>query len=82
MGEEFPVAEGVDVTRGETIYKTGKWWCAVLLTNEFGKERIALYLWLKDPSGKWKRKQKFAIRPDDWLLIKSKIDQLLRKQGH
>ncbi len=77
---EFPVSEGVRVLAGKTIYKTDKWWCAVLLISQFGRQRIALYMWLKR-GDEWKRRQKFAIDPRNWPQISQAIEELLREQG-
>ena len=41
LEEEFPVSESLTVHQGTTIYKTDKWWLAVLLVDSFGEDRSA-----------------------------------------
>ena len=75
--EEFPVHETVKVLDGETIYKTGKWWMAVLKIESFGRTNVAIYLWVKR-GDKWKRQQKLTIGDlETWKEIKEKVDKML-----
>ena len=75
--EKFPVSESIKVIEGATLYKTDKWWAAVLLVQSFGKKQIATYLWNKK-GDEWKRRQKFVVRDKgQWLQIKEEIEKLL-----
>lgn len=77
--EKFPVDETVHVIDGRTIYRTQKWWCAVILANMFGHDKIMVYQW-QNRDGQWKRKQKFGINfAKDWVAIKSAIDEFIPK---
>ena len=74
--EPFPVHETVKVLDGVTISKTGKWWSAALLVESYGRKQIALYLWNKDETGKWKRREKFIIPSKDmWEKTKKALDE-------
>jgi hypothetical protein len=83
MGEQpkepLPVDEAIQVIDYRNIYKTSKWWCAVLLGNMFGHDKIMVYLWQwNDKTGKWKRKQKMGINFEkDWEKIKSAVEEFL-----
>jgi len=81
--EKIPVDESLQVMSYKTIYKTKKWWCAVVLVNAFGHNQILIYQWIwNDKVGKWKRKQKFSINYDNnWTAIKSAIEEYLPKLG-
>jgi len=77
--EEFPVSEKIKVIEGETLYKSDKWWAAVLLVDSFGRKQIAVYLWSKK-NNEWKRRQKYVIHnKGEWLQIKDVIDKLIQK---
>jgi hypothetical protein len=45
--EDFPVSKKLKVHYGTTIYKTEKWWSAVLFMETFGRKQIAVYIWSK-----------------------------------
>lgn len=79
--EPLPTDEAIQVIEYTTIYKTSKWWCAVLLGNMFGHDKIMVYLWQMDSrTGKWKRKQKMGINFEkDWENIKKAVDTYLPK---
>ena len=75
--EKFPVSELLKVIQGITIYKTEKWWLAVLLLDAFGRRQIATYLW-NNKGGVWKRRQKFVISNKAlWQQISEAIEKLL-----
>ncbi|KYH42157.1 MAG: hypothetical protein AYL32_000080 [Candidatus Bathyarchaeota archaeon B26-2] len=75
--EKFPVSEILKVIQGITIYKTEKWWLAVLLLEAFGRRQIATYLW-NNKNGVWKRRQKFVISNKTlWQQISEAIEKLL-----
>jgi len=75
---KFPVHETVEVLDGQTIYKTEKWWMAVLKTKSFGRVKIGVYLW-KKRDDVWKRQQKLSIGDHEtWENIKSAVDKLIK----
>jgi len=75
--KKFPVSESIKVLEGTTLFKSDKWWGAVLLVESFGKKQIATYLWNKKGE-EWKRRQKFVIRDKgQWLQIKEEIEKLM-----
>jgi len=74
---EFPVHEKVKVLDGKTIFRTDKWWMAVLKVESFGKNSVNVYLWVKR-GDKWKRQQKLTIRGrEQWSLIKEAVEKLI-----
>ena len=75
--EKFPVSETLKVIEGINLYKTGKWWSAVVLVESFGRKQVAVYLWNKKVD-QWKRRQKFVIHnEDEWMRIKETIEKLI-----
>ena len=73
--EKLPISEVIDVIQSETIYKTEKWWCAVILAKSFGRKQILYYLWIKK-NGQWKRKQKATIPSgQNWQKVKEVIEK-------
>ena len=75
--EEFPVSKMLKVIRGITIYKTEKWWLAVLLLEAFGRRQVATYLW-NSKGGVWKRRQKFVVSSRElWWRISEAVEKLL-----
>jgi len=75
--EKFPVSESLKVIQGITIYKTGKWWLAVVLLESFGRKQIATYLW-NNKDGVWKRRQKFIVQnKTTWRQVSEAIEKLL-----
>jgi hypothetical protein len=75
--EKFPISESLKVVQGITIYKTDKWWEAVILLESFGRKQIATYLWNKKDN-QWKRRQKFVIhRKNEWSQITEAVEKLL-----
>ena len=77
MGEEeLPVSESLKVIQGITLYKTEKWWSAVVLLDSFGRRQIAAYLWMKR-GDQWRRKNKFTVHNKvEWRRIKEAIEKL------
>ena len=77
--EMLPVDEAIKVIEYTTIYKTNKWWEAVVLGNMFGHDKIMIFLWQwNDKTGKWKRKQKMGVNFEkDWEALKSAIEKYL-----
>jgi hypothetical protein len=78
LGEEkLPLSDIYKILSYKNIYKTDKWWEAIVLTEAFGKKSVNFYLWIKR-GGKWKRKHKFVVRGlDEWLQIKSTVESML-----
>jgi hypothetical protein len=77
MEEELPVSEKLKVLKSFTLYKTGKWWSAIVLIDSFGRKQVALYVWL-NKNGKWKRNQKFIIHSRlEWFKIKETVENFV-----
>jgi hypothetical protein len=75
----FPVSEQLKVIEGTTIYKTDKWWSAVLVVESFGRKQIAVYLWNKK-GDEWKRRQKFLVSSKDgWTKVKKAVEKYLEQ---
>jgi len=74
--EKFPVSETLKVIDGTTIYKTDKWWSAVVVVDSFGRKQIALYLWNKADEI-WKRRQKFLVpnKEEQWTKLKEAVEK-------
>ena len=74
--ELLPLSSFYKVIDYVTIFKSEKWWEAIVTIESFGRRSIAMYLW-QNKDGKWKRKHKFQIRnPQEWEKVKSAIDRL------
>ena len=79
MEESLPVSEVLKVIESTEIYKSDKWWSAVVLLEAFGKKQIAVYVWNKK-NGSWKRRQKFVVKnKTDWERTKNIIEGFLSK---
>ena len=79
MEEKMPISETIKVIEGQTIYKSEKWWSAVLLVESFGRKQIAVYVWNRRNDG-WKRRQKFVIsNAKHWGRVKEVVEKLLPK---
>ena len=77
--EKLPISEFYKVIDYVTIFKSSKWWEAIVVYESFGKRSIGLYLWEKRNDA-WKRKNKFSVRSlDEWNKLKNAIDQLAPK---
>jgi hypothetical protein len=77
--EKLPISEFYKVIDYVTIFKSAKWWEAIVVYESFGKRSIGLYLWEKR-NDVWKRKNKFSVRSlDEWNKLKNAIDQLAPK---
>ena len=78
--EKFPVSETLKVVEGTTVYKTDKWWSAVLVVESFGRKQIAIYLWNKK-GDEWKRRQKFMVTSKDgWAKVKEAVEKYLEQK--
>ncbi len=74
--EKLPISEFYKVVDYVTIFKSEKWWEAIVVFESFGKRSIGLYLWQRR-NGTWKRKHKFNIRNlEEWNKLKTAIEKL------
>ena len=77
--EKLPISEFYKVVDYVTIFKSQKWWEAIVVFESTGRRSIGLYLWQKREDV-WKRKHKFNIRNlDEWNKLKDAIEQLAPK---
>ena len=77
--EKPPVSDFYKVIDHVTIFKSKKWWEAIVVFESLGKRSIGMYLW-QNRDGKWKRKHKFNVRNlDEWGKLKAAIEQLTPK---
>ena len=77
--EKLPISDFYKVIDYVTIFKSKKWWEAIVVYEAFGKRSIGLYLW-ENRDDVWKRKNKFSVRNlDEWTTIKNAVDQLAPK---
>jgi len=77
--EKLPISEFYKVVDYLTIFKSDKWWEAIVAIESFGRRSIAMYMW-ESRDGKWKRKHKFSIRNvDEWNKVKDSVEKLLPK---
>lgn len=74
--ERLPISDFYKVIDYVTIFKSEKWWEAIVVFESFNKRSIGLYLWQKR-GGVWKRKHKFNIRNlEEWDKLKNAIEKL------
>lgn len=77
--EKLPISEFYTVVDSVTIFKSQKWWEAIVVFESYGKRSIGLYLWQKKGDA-WKRKHKFNVRNlEEWNKLKNAIEQLSAK---
>ena len=77
--EKLPISEFYKVVEYVTLFKSQKWWEAVVIFESFGKRAIGLYLWQRKQDT-WKRQHKFNVRNlDEWNKLKNAIEQLAPK---
>jgi len=77
--EKLPISEIYKVIDYVTIFKSGKWWEAIVVFEAYGRRSIGVYLWVKKNDA-WKRKNKFSVRNlDEWNKVKDAVDQLAPK---
>lgn len=77
MSEKLPLSDFYKVVDHVTIFKSKKWWEAIVLIESSGRRSIAMYMWqFKDE--KWKRKHKFQLRNiDEWNKVKNAVEKLV-----
>ena len=74
--EKLPISDFYKVVDYVTIFKSEKWWEAIVVFESFGKRSIGLYLWQRRNDA-WKRKHKFNIRNlEEWDKLKAAIEKL------
>jgi len=79
MSEKLPLSDFYKVIDHVTIFKSDKWWEAIVVIESFGRRSIAMYLW-QFRNGAWKRKHKFQLRNvDEWNKVKDAIDKFVPK---
>jgi hypothetical protein len=77
--EKLPISEFYKVIDYVTIFKSEKWWEAIVVFESYKRRSIGLYLWVKK-NGIWMRKHKFDVRNlDEWNKLKNAVDQLAPK---
>ncbi len=77
--EKLPISEFYKVVDYTTIFKSEKWWEAIVVFEAYGKRSIGMYLWQKSGEA-WKRKHKFNVRNmDEWNKLKNAVEQLAPK---
>jgi hypothetical protein len=77
--EKLPISEFYKVIEYVTVFKSQKWWKAIVIFESQGKRALGVYLWV-NRNGVWKRKQKLNITGlDEWNKLKDYIDQLIPK---
>ncbi|MCX8153858.1 MAG: hypothetical protein N3E52_05435 [Candidatus Bathyarchaeota archaeon] len=77
--EKLPISEVYKVIDYVTIFKSEKWWEAIVLYESYGKRSVGVYLWVKK-NDTWKRKNKFSVRNlQEWSKIKDAVDKLAPK---
>jgi hypothetical protein len=78
--EKLPISEFYKVLDQATIFRSEKWWEAIVMIESFGKRSIAMYLWQKNRDGQWKRKHKFQLRDvTEWNKVKKAVDEFMSK---
>lgn len=89
--EKLPISDFYKVIDYVTIFKSEKWWEAIVVFESYGKRQIGMYLWQKrkdkqetegkqETEAKWKRKHKFNVRNlEEWNKLKNAIEQLAPK---
>jgi hypothetical protein len=77
--EKLPISEFYKVVDYVTIFKSKKWWEAIVVFEASGKRSIGFYLW-ENRDNAWKRKNKFSVRNlDEWNKVRSAVEQLSPK---
>jgi hypothetical protein len=77
--EKLPISDFYKVIDCVTVFKSQKWWEAIVVFEYGGRRAIGLYLWQKR-ADLWKRKHKFNIRnAEEWNKLKNAIEQLTPK---
>lgn len=78
--EKFPVHEIIKQIKGKTLYRSKRFWRAVVLAEDPGGRRsVRVYLW-RNKDGKWKVSQKLKINTKKgWEKLKKIIDEYVQE---
>ena len=77
--ERLPISEFYKVIDHIPIFKSTKWWEAIVVFEAAGRRTIGLYLW-ENKNNTWKRKNKFSVRNiEEWNKVKNAVEQLTPK---
>lgn len=74
--EQLPLSNFYKVVDSVSLFRSEKWWEAIVVIESLGRRSIALYLWQKK-GDQWKRKHKFQIRNlQEWEKLKAAVEKL------
>jgi len=74
--EQLPLSSFYKIVDYVTIFRSEKWWEAIVVIESLGRRSIAMYLWQKK-GDQWRRKHKFQIRNmQEWEKVKGAIEKL------
>ena len=77
--ERVPCHAEVEVLEQKTLFKSEKWWKAVVRGVLKGRKFIAVYLWQKR-NDEWKQKQKLKLnRKGDWLELQPVVADMIER---
>lgn len=78
--ESFPVHQIIRQIRGKTIYRSKRFWRAVVLTEDpAGRRSVRVYLW-RSKDGGWRTIQKLKINTKKgWEKLRQAIDELVKE---
>jgi len=77
QAEQLPLSSFYKVVDYVTVFRSEKWWEAIVVIESLGRRSIAMYLWQKK-GDQWKRKHKFQIRNmQEWEKLKGAIEKLV-----
>jgi hypothetical protein len=74
--EKLPLSSFYKVVDSVNLFRSEKWWEAIVVIESLGRRSIAMYLWQKK-GDQWKRKHKFQIRNlQEWEKLKAAVEKL------
>jgi len=74
--EQLPLSSFYKVVDSVSLFRSEKWWEAIVVIESLGRRSIAMYLWQKK-GDQWKRKHKFQIRnSQEWEKLKAAVEKL------
>jgi hypothetical protein len=74
--EQLPLSSFYKVVDSVSLFRSEKWWEAIVVIESLGRRSIAMYLWQKK-GDQWKRKHKFQIRNlQEWEKLKAAVEKL------
>ena len=75
--EQLPLSSFYKVVDSVNLFRSEKWWEAIVVIESLGRRSIAMYLWQKKED-QWKRKHKFQIRNlQEWEKLKAAVEKLM-----